>query len=191
MVGRPVGAQRADIDNTLSALAGDICATLSAPWSRTVRTAARSRAEQIPSALAAALKESIPAVNRLPGWWRLVRACQWALVAVALGGLAWFGAVVAFGLVHLGNNDSPLLDDPTLLPWVGLMIAAILLLCWLTSSGCQNMVALAAERRRDRIMEAIRARIAEVAENNVLMPIQQELSEYARFCEEFRRAGRF
>src|SRR6266705_4710098 len=50
MVGGPVGAQRADIDNTLSALAGDICVSLPEPWSRTVRAAARSQADQIPPA---------------------------------------------------------------------------------------------------------------------------------------------
>ncbi len=191
MVGGPVGAQRANIDNTLSALAADICTSLPEPWSRTVRAAARSQADQIPPALAAALKESIPAINRLPGWWRLVRDWQWALIAVALAGLAWFGAVVAFGVAHLGHATTPLLDDPTLLPWIGIMIAAILLLGLLTSSGCQNVVTLAAERRRDRIMEVIRGRVAEVAKDKVLMPVQQELSEYARFREELRRAGHF
>jgi len=191
MVGGPVGAQRADIDNTLSALAGDICVSLPEPWSRTVRAAARSQADQIPPALAVALKESIPAINRIPGWWRLVRVWQWALAVVALAGFAWFGAVVVFGVAHLGHATTPLLDDPTLLPWVGIMIAAILLLGLLTSSGCQNVVTLAAEHRRDRIMEAIRGRLADVARERVLMPVQQELSEYARFREELRRAGHF
>ncbi len=191
MVGGPVGAQRADIDNTLSALAGDICTSLPEAWARTVRAAARSRAEEIPAALAATLKESIPAINRIPGWWRLVRVWQWVLVAVVLAELAWFGAVVAVGLMHLRRESSPLLDDPTLLTWIGLMTLAILLLGWLTSSWCQNIVTLAAERRRDHITELIRSRVADVAQDKVLMPIHQELSEYTRFCAELRRASRY
>lgn len=191
IVGGAVGAQRAEIDNTLSAIAGDVCVALPEPWSRTVRAAARSRADQIPGALASALKDSIPAANRVPGWWRFVRVWQWSLLAVALAGLAWFGAVLAFGLFHVGHEASPLLDDPTLLPWIGLMITAILLLGWLTSSGCQNMVTLAAERRRDRITDVMRSRIAEVGQEMVLMPIQQELSEYCRYLEELRHADRF
>jgi predicted GTPase len=191
MVGRPVGAQRADIDNTLNALAGEICAALPLPWSRTVRAAARSHADQIPPALTAALRESIPAINRMPGWWRLVRALQWVLAVIALAGLGWFGAVIAIGVAHSAHASTPLLDDPTLLPWIASMIAAILLLGWLTSSGCQNVVTLAAERRRDRVVTTMMARLAEVAQAKVLMPIQQELSEYARFREELRRAGHF
>ncbi|HKB31552.1 MAG TPA: ABC transporter, partial [Streptosporangiaceae bacterium] len=68
-------------------------------------------------------------------------------------------------------------------------VAAILLLGWLTAAGCQNVVTLAAERQRDRIVELIRGRIAGVAQDKVLVPIQQELSEYARYRDELRGAG--
>ncbi len=189
MVGGPVGAQQSDIDNTLNALAGDICAPLPLPWSRTVRAATRSQATRIPAELGSALKESIPEVNRLPGWWRLVRVWQWALVAVAVAGLAWLGALVAFGVLQISRQSTPLLDDPTLIPWVCFMLAAILLLGLLTSVGCQNVVALAAERQRDRIIELIRDRISAVTQDKVLMPIHQELSEYARYRDELRSAG--
>lgn len=191
MVGGPVGAQQAEIDITLSALAGDICGSLPEPWSRTVRGAARSRADQIPAELGIAIKESLPVVNRVPGWWRLVRAWQWTLIGLAVAGLAWIGGLIAFGVFHVAGQSTPLLDDPTLMPWVALMIAAILLLGWLTSSGCRNVVTLAAERQRDRAIELIRARVAAVAQDKVLMPVQQELSEYARFREELRAAGHF
>jgi hypothetical protein len=189
MVGGPVGAQQAEIDNTLNELAGDICAPLPLPWSRTVRAATKSQADRIPAELGGALKESIPEVNRLPSWWRLVRVWQWALIAVAAAGLAWLGALIAFGVLDISRQSTPLLDDPTLIPWVCVMIAAILLLGWLTSAGCQNVVSLAAERQRDRIAGLIRGRIAGVAQDKVLMPIQQELSEYARYCDELRSAG--
>jgi GTP-binding protein EngB required for normal cell division len=189
MVGGPVGARQADIDNTLNALAGDICALLPEPWSRTVRAATRSQANQIPAELGNALRESLPAVNRIPGWWRLVRVWQWALVAVAIAGLVWLGALIAFGVFEISRQSTPLLDDPTLIPWVCVMVAAILLLGWLTSAGCQNVVTLAAERQRDRIVELIRGRITSVAQDKVLVPIQQELSEYARYRDELRSAG--
>jgi len=191
MVGGPVGAQQAEIDNTLSALAGDICASLPVPWSRTVRAAARSLADQIPAELGKALRECLPAVNRIPGWWRAVRVWQWALIAVAVAGLAWIGALISFGVFHIARESTPLLDDATLLPWVCVMIAAILLLGWLTSSGCQNVITLAAERQRDKIVELIHGRISAVVQDKVLMPVQQELSEYGRFCDELRAASRY
>jgi hypothetical protein len=191
MVSGPVGAQQAEIDNTLTALAGDITTDLPQPWSRTTRAAVRSRAHEIPAALGAALKESLPTVNRLPGWWRLVRVWQWVLIAGVLAGLGWMGAILAFGAFHAGGlSPGPLLGDVTLLPWVGVMIAAILLLGWLTSSGCENMVLLGAERQRVRIIEFIRARMADVVKDKVLVPVEQELAEYTRFREALQAARR-
>jgi len=189
MAGGPVGTRQADIDNTLSALAGDLCGSLPEPWSRTVRTATKSQAESIPAELASALRESLPKVNQIPSWWRLVRVLQWALIVVAVAGLAWLGALLAFGVFDVSAQSSPLLADPTLVPWVCLMVVAILMLGLVTSAGCRNVIALAAERQRYRVVELIRGRIVAVAQDKVLMPIQQELSEYARYCDELRRAG--
>jgi hypothetical protein len=84
--------------------------------------------------------------------------------------------------------SSPLLDKLSLLPWVGVVIAAMLLLGWLTSSGCMNMVMLAADKERQRVEQGMRSRIATVARELVLMPVEQELSEYDRFREELKTA---
>ena len=191
IVSGPVGAQQAEIDNTLTALAGDITTDLPQPWSRTTRDAVRSSAREIPGALGAAMKESLPAVNRLPGWWRFVRVWQWLLIAGVLAGLAWVGAILAFGAFHAGGpSPGPLLGDVTLLPWVGVMIAAILLLGWLTASACENMVQLGAEGQRAHIIEVIRSRIAEVVKDKVLAPVELELAEYSRFREALQAARR-
>lgn len=190
-VSGPVGAQQAEIDNTLTALAGDITTDLPQPWARTTREAVRSKARDIPAALGAAMKESLPTVNRLPGWWRLVRVWQWLLIAGVIGGLAWVGAVLAFGAFHAGGlSPGPLLGDVTLLPWIGLMVAAILLLGWLTSSACENMVQLGAEAQRTRLIEFIRARIAAVVNDDVLVPVGRELAEFSRFREALQAARR-
>ncbi len=189
MVGGPVGTRQADIDNTLSALAGDLCGSLPEPWSRTVRAATRSQAERIPAELGSALRESLPEVNRIPSWWRLVRVLQWALIVVAVAGLAWLGALLAFGVFDVSAQSSPLLADPTLIPWVCLMVAAILMLGLVISAGCRNVVALAAERQRYRVVELIHGRIVAITQDKVLMPIEQELSEYARYRDGLRSAG--
>jgi hypothetical protein len=104
----------------------------------------------------------------VPAWWRLVRAWHWLLIAAAVAGLGWLGAILASG---------PL----SMLPWVAVGIVALLLLGWLTSSGGMNMVLLAAGRERARAEQDMRSRVAEVARELVLAPVQQELSEYDRF----------
>ena len=63
-----------------------------------------------------------------------------------------------------------------------LLIAAILVLGWLTASGCMSLVSSAALRERSRVEEHMRSRMKDIAEQLVLVPVKQELSEYGRFC---------
>jgi GTP-binding protein EngB required for normal cell division len=182
-------AQPAEIDNALTALGSETGARLPLPWSRSVYSAARSRADAIPGELGAAIVESLPTDGGAPFWWRLVRIWQWGLITAVLAGVAWLGAIVAFAEFHVDRQvSSPLLDKLSLLPWVGAVIVALLLLGWLTSSGCMNMVVLTAEKERIRVEEGMRSRIARVARELVLIPVEQELSEYDRFRDELKIA---
>jgi hypothetical protein len=186
----PSGAQQAEIDNALTAVADKVGPPLPAPWSQTVRSAARSAAKDIPGALGTAMGESLPVENEITGWWRLIGAWQGLLLGCVIVGLAWVGVIVAFGVFHAaGHVPSRLFDDVSLLPWIGLMIVAILLLGWLTASGCMNLVRVAAEREQERVAAAMRSRMAVVARDMVVMPIEQELFEYERFTEELRVAA--
>ena len=145
------------------------------PWSRTIYSAARSRADAIPGALGSAIAAALPGGDGVPAWWRLVRAWHWLLIAAAVAALGWLGAIAAS-------------DQLGLLPWVAAAIVALLLLGWLTSSGCMNMVLLAAERERARAEQDMRSRVADVTRELVLAPVQQELSEYDRFRDALKTA---
>jgi hypothetical protein len=68
------------------------------------------------------------------------------------------------------------------------MVVALLLLGWLISSWCQNMVVLAADREREQAVRDILARIGTVASNLVLVPTGRELSDYERFRTELAAA---
>jgi hypothetical protein len=61
------------------------------------------------------------------------------------------------------------------------MAAAMLLLGFLTASGCQNMALLAAERERERAERAMGEQVAGVARDLVLAPLGQEIAQYERF----------
>jgi energy-coupling factor transporter ATP-binding protein EcfA2 len=163
-----VDAQPAEIDNALTVFGSEASLGLPPPWSRTVYSAARSRADAISGALGSAIAAALPGGDDVPAWWRLVRAWHWLLIAAAVAGLGWLGAILASGPLGM-------------LPWVAVGIVALLLLGWLTSSGCMNMVQLAAGRERARAEQDMRSRVAEVARELVLAPVQQELSEYDRF----------
>ena len=178
-------AQQSDIDNAITVFADEVGGQLPEPWTRTVRDAARSGAADARSALGAAVREALPSSANVPGWWRLVLFWQWLLVALAIAGLAWIGVIAALsGHKHL----SALVSDSSLIPWLAIMVVAILLLGWLTSSGCQNMVLLAADRERDHADQMMHDRVRAVAHDLVLVPTGQEIHEYERFRRELALA---
>jgi hypothetical protein len=185
----PSGAQQAEIDNALTRLADEVGPSLPKPWSGTVRAAARSRAEEIPAALGTAIGESLPAEGKIEPWWWLIGAAQGLLLGAVIVGLAWIGVIVACGVFHAAANVPRLFADVALIPWICVMLAAFLFLGWLTASGCMNLVRAAARREHEQVESQMRARIAVVAREMVVVPVEQELSEYRRFREELRAAA--
>jgi GTP-binding protein EngB required for normal cell division len=180
----PSGAQQAEIDNALTRLADEVGPPLPKPWSRTVRTAVRSMAEEIPGALGTAMGESLPTDDKIAPWWRLIGAFQGLLLGAVIVGLAWIAAIVAFGVFSAASNVPGLFSDAALIPWICLIMAAFLFLGWLTAAGCVNLVRAAAEREHEDVEADMRSRIAMVAREMVTVPVEQELSEYQRFQEE-------
>jgi len=180
-------AQRSDIDNAINVFANEVGGSLPGPWSRTVRAAARSRADEAQAALGLAVAEGLPSRDKVTGWWRLVALAQWLLMALTLVGLLWIVLILASGGSGRTHKSS-LINDVSLTPWLGVMVVALLLLGWLISSWCQNMVVLAADREREQAVRDILARVAAVANDLVVVPTGRELSDYERYRTELAAA---
>ena len=180
-------AQRSDIDNAINVFASEVGGSLPGPWSRTVRAAARSRAGEAQAALGRAVAEGLPARDKVTTWWRLTALAQWLLVALTLVGLVWIVLILALGGSG-GTHKSSLISDTSLAPWLGVMVVALLLLGWLISSWCQNMVVLAADREREQAVRDILARIATVTNDLVVVPVGRELRDYERYRTELAAA---
>ncbi len=180
-------AQRSDIDNAITAFADEVGASLPEPWSRTVREAARSRADESQAVLGVAVAGGLPPRDKVTGWWRLVAVAQWLLMALSLVGVVWIVVILA---THGGHKSSSLVSDVSLAPWLGVMVVALLLLGWLIASWCQNMVVLAADREREQAVHAVMVRIAAATSDLVLVPTGRELAEYERFRTEMAVARR-
>ena len=178
----PAQAQRSDIDNAITIFADEIGGSLPKPWSRTVREAARSRAGEAQAALGAAVAQGLPPRDKVIGWWRLTALAQWLLMLLVLAGLVWI--VLILGLHGTNKSSSSLVSDTSLAPWLGVMVVALLLLGWLIASWCQNMVVLAADREREQANHVIRAKVAAVTRDLVLVPVGRELADYERFRTE-------
>ena len=171
-------ASQSEVDNAINAFADKVTDGLPEPWSTSVRAAARSNAGQVPRALAGAVREAAPGSTAVPMWWRLITAWQWLLTVLAVGGVVW---AVVIAVAHGGREKSTLLGDVSLIPWLLVMAAALLLLGFLTASGCRNMAVVAAERERQHAEEAMRTRIAAAARDTVLTPAGREIAQYERF----------
>jgi GTP-binding protein EngB required for normal cell division len=175
---QPAAAQQSEVDNAITRFADSIGGQAPPVWARSLREAARSEAAQVPGALAGAIRAGIPRRASVPGWWRLISLWQWLLIMLAVVGVVW-SAVIAIG--HEGNYGATLISDISLIPWLLVMAAAVLLLGWLTASGCHNMALAAAEREQSRSARDMRDRVAGVAHALVLTPAGREIEEYERF----------
>ncbi|HVB44994.1 MAG TPA: YfjP family GTPase [Streptosporangiaceae bacterium] len=184
----PAGAQQAAIDNALTALGDQIGEPLPDPWSDTVRAAARARADQIPAAVGTAIGAALPTEDSVVWWWRLIGLWQGVLLGAVGVGLAWLAAITVFGGFHAASGLPWLLSSPGALPWAGLTLAAALGFGAATSAECMALVRKMAERENTRVDSDIRSRIAAVADEMVIMPTEQELSEFDRYREELKIA---
>ncbi|HEY1642378.1 MAG TPA: GTPase [Streptosporangiaceae bacterium] len=184
----PSGAQQAEIDNALTQLADEVSPGLPRPWAQTVRAAIRSRAGAIPGALGTRIGEALPAENTIPGWWRVIGVWQGLLLGCVIVGFAWIVAIVVFGVFGVASGVPRLFSDNALLPLIVILIAVMLVLGWLTASACVNAVRTAAIRENEQVAEAMQDRMASVAQEMVVAPAQQELSELERFRAELRAA---
>jgi hypothetical protein len=174
-------APQSEVDNAITSFADAVGGELPEPWAASVRDAARCNASMVPAALADAVHQAVSGSRRVPVWWRLITAWQWLLTVLAVGGVGW---AVVIALAHGGQQKSTLLGDVSLIPWLLIMAAALLLLGFLTASGCKNMVLLAAERERESAEQAMREQVAAVTRDLVLDATGREIAQYERFRKE-------
>jgi GTP-binding protein EngB required for normal cell division len=180
----PSGAQQAEIDLTLTQLADEVAPSLPSPWSRTVRTAVRSQAEEVPAALGMQIGAALPTEDSGERWWRLAGVAQGLLLGCALVGLAWFVALLTFGVFGAGHGMPRLFTDVVLLPVAVALVAVALAGGWLMARRCAVAVRAAASRETDLLVDEIRRRMTGVATGLVIAPAELELSELQRFRAE-------
>lgn len=179
----PIGAQQGDVDNALQGVTEGLSQELPTHWGRSVRTAARAHATEIPEALGESLKYALPTFNVVPRWWWLVKTWQYFLVLVAVLSIVWIGFLVAYGLLGLGGDNPGLIGEAGLIPYVAVLVVCTLGMGWLTASACRNLVALSSAKHGDRMEHHMRMGIERVAYEKVIEPIEDDLQVYARFRE--------
>jgi energy-coupling factor transporter ATP-binding protein EcfA2 len=179
-------ASRAGVDTAVRALADTASDGLPAPWPRIMREAARSHAEAVPDALDRAVGGADLGMARRPRWWRLFEVLQWLLIAVAVAGGVWLGALAVLAYLQI-DLDAPDLGPfalPTVLLLGGLVLGLLLRIV------VRPFVALGAARRRRRVTAYLHGRIGDVADGLVLAPLRNELALYGQLSAAVHLVGR-
>ena len=146
-----------------------------------VRDTVRQASAALPQVLSEELSRMAPRPDQVPGWWKAAKLAQYALVGLLVAGILWAVAILVYGVLGVGEAPSSLLEDPAVLPWLGLVVASLLGLGWFTASACRNVVRRSAAAERERLEHEMRKRIAAIAEEAVVRPAERELQR----CTEF------
>jgi energy-coupling factor transporter ATP-binding protein EcfA2 len=186
----PAGAQQAAIDNALTEFGDRVAGSLPKPWSQTVKVAARSRADAIPAAVGEAIGAALPGENSVVRWWRLAGLAQGVLLGAVAIALAWLAAVLIFAVFGAGHGLPAVVGSPLSLLWAVLLTAVALGLGALLAFQAMSVVKQRALTENAEITADIRKRIASVAQEMAVMPVEQELSEFGRYREEFLTASK-
>ncbi len=189
MTAGPSGAQRAEIDNTLTWVADNRVPPLPRPWSRTVRAALRSRAAEIPAAVGAEIGGALPAGPAVDPWWRAIGVLQGLLLGCVLVGSAWLADLLVAGVAGVGSGIPKLFADAWLLPIPVAMIVVGLAGGWLTALICARAVTDAAEEEAAELLDDIQRRLIAVARDLVVAPAELELAQLGVFRKQLRVAA--
>lgn len=185
----PTGAQQAEVDNAITRVADELTPSLPRPWSRTVRAAVRSRAEEIPAALGAEIGASLPTRTVIERWWRAIGVLQGLLLGCALVGFGWLVALLVCGVFGVGSGVPRLFTSEVLIPVAAGAVVVALVAGWLTARACARSVEASAGRETELLTETIEHRIGAVGHDLVIVPAETELSEFDRFKTEWQVAS--
>lgn len=179
-------AQQSEVDNAITAFAGEAGGPLPEPWAGGLREAARYNAGKVPQALAEAVRGAAEDWPGPPGPWRLVVAWQWLLTVLAVAGIA---LAVVIAVVRLTGHRQGWISEASLIPWIALMVLAMLVLGYVTAVTSRNMAATTAARERAAAERAMHDRVGGVTRDLVLAPAGREIDQYERFRQELAVAS--
>jgi hypothetical protein len=181
----PTPVQRARLETCVRRLAEDRGGRLPDPWPEVVR---RRTAESLPE-LPRTLDRVVATTEtkmRSPRWWVLGGTLQYLFALTVIAGALWLTALFGVAWLRLPEPPTPEWEGfpyPTLM-LIGGVVAGIVLALF-----ARFAARVGGRRRAARVRRRLRARLIEVAESDIVAPLNEELEIYKGFCEAVSRAG--
>ena len=183
----PSPSARAAVDLATRRLADRASAELPHPWADAVERAADPPGPALGDALDRAVVGT-SLLARVPIWWRVVGLVQVLLAVAAVVGFLWLALYVVVGWAQL---DQVIGDPPTVgvVP-VPLVLFVLGLLGGLLLALVSRWLARVGARRRGRVMDGrLRASIDEVAQSEIVQPVERVLERHAATRVALQRAA--
>ena len=116
-----------------------------------------------------------PLRDNPPMWWRLMGWLQWAFGLAAVVGLVWLVALGVIGWLKLPEIDTPKVGP---FPWPTLLLVGGLVLGWLGAWLARALARRGARRRRELVGSRLRTAIADVATEQLVVPVREVLDRH-------------
>ena len=110
-----------------------------------------------------------------PMWWRLMGWLQWILGLAAVVGLVWLVVLGVVGWLKLPEIDTPKIGP---FPLPTLLLVGGLVLGWLGAWLARVLARVGARRRRERAPRRLRTAIADVATDQLVVPVREVLDRH-------------
>ncbi|WP_325049541.1 GTPase [Kocuria soli] len=168
-------AQRAAADTAVRHFADEVAEGSSPAWERSIREAARSRQDTLPDALDQALAHTDLRRGSKSWWWIPLDVLQWLALLTAVAGLLWLTGLFALQYLQVPVPAPPTVEGtdipvPTLLVVTGLVVGIVIGLLGAIFARWGGTW------RAKRVSKRLREQIAVAANDNVVVPVEEELS---------------
>ena len=172
--------QRANADIAIRDLADKASIGVGKPWAKAIREASVSKSGDITDALDQAIVGTDLGVARAAWWWRAVNLLQWVFLMMLLAGLGWLLVLAGLDFAQAGSPEPPTVQGfalPTLMIVSGVVFGIGLAIL------SRFAARLSGRSKAKRAGNQLRAVIADVAQKQVVEPIEAELAAYAQARE--------
>ncbi|HET8988571.1 MAG TPA: GTPase [Humibacillus sp.] len=170
----PTAATVSAVDLATRTFVRDAAAGLPVRWQQSVEDAVDSADGGLADALdQAMLTTSLR--GRRPIWWLVVNIMQWALGLVAIAGLVWLAVLWVVGLLALPRPETPAVG---ILPVPLLMLVGGMLLGLGLGVLSRWWARIGARRRRSVVSGRLTSSVAGVADERILIPVDEVLTRH-------------
>ncbi len=173
--------QRGSTELVVRQLVDGLSASLGRPWRQAIRAAGGADGD-VTTALDHAIRETDIKAARVPWWCRVVHLVQWLLLLGAIAAGLYAGARALEPRVDL-PFDVPDLADVQGVPLAAVVAVGCLVAGIALGIASRWFARMSGRRKARRADAALRASISQVAEKQVLQPVERMLGEYATYRE--------